>query len=814
MPETSTIDLQAVAAGLKLEPWQVENTVGLLDEGNTVAFITRYRKERTGTLNEEQIRAVQKDVHSRRQVAERADAILRLIDAQGKLTDELRLAIAAARSLKRLEDLYLPYRPKRQSRATQARERGLEPLAEAIWKGDVTQGDLAARAAEFVSEERGVADADAALGGARDIVAERIGDSADFRQSARRIAWKTGKFCVSEAKKDDAEKDRKEHQEYRNYHDYSEAARRIPPHRMLAVNRGEKAGALKVRLEWDRAAAASAIETVLGIETRACGEFLKEAVEDAIDRLIGPSLEREIRRETTEEAERHAVEVFARNLRNLLLQAPLQGKRILAVDPGFRTGCKLAVLDECGNCLKHDVIYVTGSGDKRTANVDKLAKIVKEHACELVAIGNGTACRETEELVSEAIERHCPDLRYVIVNEAGASVYSASAAGREEFPDYDATVRGTISIGRRLIDPLSELVKIDPQHLGVGLYQHDVSPKQLLESLEEVIESCVNFVGVDLNTASVSLLRRVSGLNQLIARRILDHRKELGRFTNRRQLMDVAGIGDATFTQSAGFLKITGGDEPLDATWIHPESYDDARRILENLGVTAEEILRRREVQEQVAQIDRPQLAEALGMTELRLADLLTPLARPGRDPRGELPKPVFKQGILKLDDLQPGMELTGTVLNVVDFGAFVDIGLKDSGLIHISQLSTGYVKSPHDAVAVGDVVQVWVMSIDNERKRVALTMIPPGTEIPKKPERKPRRKPRKKPAESAPQAAPGEKPAGEGAASETPADKPKPKRKRRKRKRETQPLPHVEEGQTLRGFDELKALWAQKKRK
>ncbi len=828
MPETLTIDLATVADGLQLASWQVENTVGLLDEGNTVAFITRYRKERTGTLNEEQIRAIQKEVHVRRQVAERAEAILRLIDAQGKLTEDLRLAILQADSLKRLEDLYLPFRPKRQSRATQARERGLEPLADAIWSGGLASDALAAKAGEFVDEANGVADADAALAGAQDILAEWIGEDADFRQAARQIAWRTGKFVVAKAKVDsDGEKDKPESQEYRDYYEYSEAASRVPPHRLLAVNRGEKAGALKVKVEWQREQAVAAMCVELSLEAHPCGEFLRRCVIDALERFVAPALEREIRRESTEAAEEHAVEVFARNLRNLLLQPPLRGKRVVAVDPGFRTGCKVAILDEFGNCLKTDVVYVTGSEEKRVANIEKLAQLIREHGGELVAIGNGTACRETEELVSDMIAKLCPDVHYVIVNEAGASIYSTSGVAREEFPDQDATVRGTISIGRRLIDPLSELVKIDPQHLGVGLYQHDVTPKLLQESLEEVVESCVNYVGVDLNTASVSLLRRVSGLNQLIARRMIEKRKELGRFSNRHQLLEIPGIGEATFTQAAGFLKLTDGDQPLDATWIHPESYDAARRLLESVGIAADEILQKRELQERLASVDKTALALELGISELAISELIAALTRPGRDPRGESPDPVFKQGILKLEDLQAGMELTGTVLNVVDFGAFVDVGLKDSGLIHISQLSSGYIKSPHDAVSVGDVVRVWVLSIDNDRKRVALTRIPPGTEREKRPERRTRR-PRTRgternskpaatasPAVAAPLTAMGNESSNDVASV---APKPKSDRPKRKRRRKSssskEVLPHVEEGQTLRGFDELKALWHQTRQK
>ncbi|HSG72900.1 MAG TPA: Tex family protein [Planctomycetaceae bacterium] len=799
MTEPIDIDFSAVASVLGLETRCVIQTMALLDAGNTVPFVTRYRKEQTGNLDEEQIRAIQKEVHTRRQIAERAQAVLRLIESQGALTDELKQSILQADSLKRLEDLYLPYRPKRQSRATLARENGLQPLAERIWSGECASESLEAIARVFVTADGKVENVEAALQGAADILAERIGEDAEFRQHAREIAWKSGRFIVSAVKNKTGESPANA-QEFRNYFDYKETVATIPPHRMLAVNRGEKEGILKVKIEWDQESSEHWYFRKSGFGEHPCSNFLLRCLRDAIDRFIGPSLERELRRETTESAEIHAVGVFARNLRNLLLQPPLRGKTILAVDPGFRTGCKLAVIDECGKCLAHDVIYVTGSEEKRKSNIEKLVRLIREYGCQLSAIGNGTACRETEELISEAIADHCPDLRYVIVNEAGASIYSTSSVAREEFPDRDATVRGTISIGRRLVDPLSELVKIDPQHLGVGLYQHDVTPKLLQESLEEVIESCVNFVGVDLNTASVSLLKRVSGLNQLIARRILEWREAHGRFRSREQLNEVSGIGEAKFTQAAGFLKIRNGDVPLDSTWIHPESYEDARKILELLELSPEHVLEDESLLPgKLDQIDRDQLAAQLHLSRLKLDELLSALMRPDHDPRGDLADPVFKQGVLRLDDLQLGMELSGTVLNVVDFGAFVDVGLKESGLVHVSQLSTRFVQSPHDVVGVGDRVRVWVHSIDTERKRVALSMISP--------------------AETGKQQAvkdrtPTASTEGPPRTEQENLSPPKPKRKRRKRGGAAKPVPIVEKGQTLRGFDELKSLWNQKRKK
>ena len=800
MSEPIDIDFPTVASVLGLEAKCVIQTMALLDAGNTVPFVTRYRKEQTGNLDEVQIRAIQKEVLKRRQISERAQAILRLIESQGVLTDELKQSVLEADSLKRLEDLYLPYRPKRQSRATLARDNGLQPLADRIWWGKCHANELESIATEFVSSDGPVKTSEVALQGAADILAERIGENAEFRHHARKIAWNSGRFNVS-AIKSKIGKDPHQAQEFRNYFEYKEAVSSIPPHRMLAVNRGEKEGVLRVKIEWDHDSAERWYARKTGFDNHTCSDFLLKCVRDAIDRFIGPSLERELRRETTEAAEIHAVNVFARNLRNLLLQPPLRGKRILAIDPGFRTGCKVAVIDDCGTCLASDVIYVTGSEEKRNSNVEKLVRLIREYDCQHAAVGNGTACRETEELISTVIAEHCPDLRYAIVNEAGASIYSTSSVAREEFPDRDATVRGTISIGRRLIDPLSELVKIDPQHLGVGLYQHDVTPKLLQESLEEVIESCVNYVGVDLNTASVSLLNRVSGLNQLIARRILEWRETHGKFRSREQLNEVSGIGEAKFTQAAGFLKVRNGDVPLDSTWIHPESYADALHILDSLDLSPEQVLEDESLlSSKLEQIDRDEFATQLHLSRLKLDELLSAMMRPDRDPRGDLIDPVFRQGVLRLDDLQIGMELRGTVLNVVDFGAFVDVGLKESGLVHISQLSTQYVASPHDVVGVGDCVNVWVHSIDIERKRVALTMIPVTEANQQNSSAQVDRKESKSREE-------------QPSSSERKSPPEKRKRKRRKKVRATNPLPAVEEGQTLRGFDELKSLWNQKKK-
>ncbi len=727
MDDQLAVGLSRVANDLGLRREQIENVTLMLDSGSTVPFITRYRKERTGNLDETQIHEIQCRVRLLRQLAKRAEIILRLVDAQGKLTPELRSEVKQADTLKRLEDLYRSFRPKRTSRAKLARQRGLEPLANRVWNRYPMVTGLETAACHFVDPENGLPTVEDVLQGMADILAERISEDVEVRERARQIAWKTGKLTVTATKDIDQNS-----QDYRDYFDYSENISNIPPHRVLALNRGDKAGALRVKFEWDQEQVKSAITQHFQFNDHQIVDFLTSCITDALTRLIHPSLEREVRRDLTERAETHAVSVFSRNLKNLLLQPPLQGQPVLAIDPGFRTGCKLAMLDERGTCLATDVIYVTGSAQKKEASVKKLANLLRQHGCKLVAIGNGTACRETEELISETIIQLAPDVRYLIVNEAGASIYSTSNVAREEFPEYDATIRGTISIGRRLQDPLSELVKIDPQHIGVGMYQHDVNPKLLKESLEQVVESCVNFVGVDLNTASVSLLHHVSGLNQLTAKRVVEWREQNGPFRNRRQLLTVTGIGDTTFTQAAGFLKIIGGDDPLDSTWIHPESYESSHNILRRLSLPPESLIYGNGTTDdfpgRLSQLDPAALADELRIGLPTLKDILEALARPGRDPRTDLPGPVFKKGVLNLDDLADGMELTGTVLNVVDFGVFIDIGLKDSGLVHISQLSTRYIQSPYDLVSVGDVVTVWVLAVDCERKRVALTMIKPGT--------------------------------------------------------------------------------------
>jgi uncharacterized protein len=1020
MHDVTTLDCSRIAQDLQIRKVQVENVVQLLDEGNTIPFITRYRKERTGGLNEEVIRQVQGRIKLLRQLSDRKQTILKSIEGQGKLTAELRAAIQVAETSKRLEDLYIPYKPKKRSLATAARERGLEPLALAVWFRDSAVANLDEILPGFVNPDKELPTPAEVRTGVQHILAELISETADVRAAVRSIVWESGKICSAKHEKvADGQG-----LEYKDYFQFAEPLRQIPAHRILALNRGEKENALKIHLEWhgeavidaalkmtaefalrtqDQAAVRSQWSVVSGPKSKAgepqegagvkpeagnrsetttevtpvaaadhtgaspqgvstaqepavsaaakavaavqapasaaevpltesaaappvppaaapetsapaepaaasvampaapapslpdpcplppdVGEpllpasafrsphaaFLKTVIEDALTRLLLPSLEREIRHELTEEAEAHAVAVFARNLRSLLLQPPLRNRRVLAIDPGFRTGCKVAVLDETGNLLDDTVIYPHGKKPKErggkheqahgpgaappadkpadpatgavsavaatavaatavaatavaspaivqppvappaveaaapaasdapaaqaanppdnatspgalkavsptvpdattsvpatappeaTAPVAaapaaaepvaakpskhdearaKLAELVTKHQVSVVAIGNGTGCRETEEFVAELIATRLPDLAYVIVNEAGASVYSVSPVGREEFPTYDATLRGTISIGRRLQDPLSELVKVDPQNIGVGLYQHDVRRRDLKESLDAIVESSVNQVGVDLNTASVPLLRHISGLNQMVARELVEHRKKNGAFKNREQLLQLPGMGATRFVQAAGFLKIHSGDNPLDSTWIHPESYNLTHKILADLGYgpdVVEDKSRAEELRAKLKTLAPGELAGRLGAGVPTVADILDNLARPGRDPREDLSPPIFKKGILKLDDLQPGMELKGTVLNVVDFGAFVDIGLKDSGLVHISQMANRYIKSPYDVVAVNDVVVVWVLTVDKERHRVSLTMIKPGTE--RKPGEKPPRR-------------------------------------------------------------------------
>ena len=972
MDITIDIDLAQAARELNLPLESVQGTVALLDDGNTVPFITRYRKDHTGALNEEQIRRIQERVGKLRALAERKRTILRSVQAQGQLTEALEEQIRAANSPKRLEDLYLPFKPKKQTLATAARQKGLEPLAAQVLQADPEVGDLHDRAQQLVAPDRGLHAPDDVLAGVRHIIAEWFSERADVRGKLRSIFHRSGKIlcsrieptasrepqaepqgvsapavteleqdvpqnvesvappafepdpvqlvemagpelpseessgevfqsgavppsvseplatdpmagaptteghsvssdgeelpaetggdelsasrvdqpqCVAEppavavsadesgggtpiggemvdgepsggepsggelasgepsggelagrelasgepsggelagdgvvetqrvvaqaakpkAKRGPlaaavsknakiAKKEKKRQRveaAFKDYFNFQDTVARIPSHRVLAINRGERARILRVKIEGDVAAMAAEAETLLVPVDHPHGEFLKSYVRDALVRLIVPSLERELRREMMERAEEHAVEVFARNLRKLLLQPPVHGHRVLAIDPGFRSGCKLIALDEFGNVLGHEIIHVIGKEEWIRAGRAKLAETIRKHQLDVIAIGNGAACRETEQLVVDvmATELQEDDVAFLVVNEAGASVYSTSPLGREELPTFDPVLRSAVSIGRRLLDPLSELVKINPANIGVGMYQHDVKAKHLRDSLDAVVESCVNYVGVDANTASPALLRYVSGMNQLNARRLVEYRSKQGPFRTREQLKQVPGLGEGAFVQAAGFLKIANGDNPLDATWIHPESYPLAVRVLEkagcDLGDLASSSVGGRtddsaapsetpvpSLSDRLRPLDLEALSQELSVSQILLRDIVNSLVRPGRDPREDFPAPVFRRGIVKLEDLTPGMKLSGTVLNVVDFGAFVDIGLSDSGLVHISRLADRFVKDPHEVVGVGDVLTVWVVDVDKQRRRVSLTAIEPGTEKAHEPRR------------------------------------------------------------------------------
>lgn len=743
MAAMTLIDLGLIAQRLDLPLGGVEAVVRLLDEGNTVPFLTRYRRDQTGGLDEIDIRRIADAVGKARQIADRKQTILRTIKGQGKLTEELEKRIEAATSTKQLEDLYLPFKPRKLSLAEIARQRRLEPLAREILAADPAAADLDKRAADFVDTDGQVATVADALLGVGHIIADVFAERADVRQALRAILSKQA-HLTSQRVETEGKALSKDEKHYRDYFKYSEHIQRIPPHRALAINRGERARLLKARIEGPVEEMQAAAEALLVDPSHPHADFLRGCARDSVTRLVLPSLEREIRREITEYCEGHAVAVFARNLRNLLLQPPVSGKRVLALDPGFKSGCKAVVVDECGMPLEHAVLPIIGQKEKREASGTRIVELVQKHAVNVIAVGNGTAGRETETLVAELVTGPLKesDVAYCVVNEAGASVYSTSAYAREELPGHEAAVRGAVSIGRRLQDPLSELVKIDPANIGVGLYQHDVKARHLNASLDAVVESCVNYVGVDVNTASPALLRYVSGLNQTMAKGFQEWRAKNGAFTSRAQFLEVPGFGEAAHVQAAGFLKITGGVNPLDATWIHPESYEVAGKVLERLGGTPEDLTNRQRagaLAEKAAALDLPSLAEEFGVGRLLLADIVDQLARPGRDPREDLPQPFFKKGVLKLEDLQIGMELLGSVLNVVDFGAFVDIGLHDSGMVHISQLSRKFVGDPHDVVSVGQIVKVWVIEIDKNRRRVALTMIPPGSSEPRTAGRGPR---------------------------------------------------------------------------
>jgi protein Tex len=711
--------VQRVSKEVEISQKQVQNVIALVEDGNTVPFIARYRKEQTGALDEVQIRNILDSWNYLMNLEERKEEVLRLIEEQGKLTEELAAQIHQAKKLQQVEDLYRPFKQKRRTKATVAKEKGLEPLAQ--WLLSFPRSDVKNEAKTYINEEAGVQSSEEAIQGALDIVAEQISDEASYRQWIRTTTVKDG-IIVTSVK--DPEKDEKNI--YEMYYEYTEAVKRIVPHRILAMNRGEKDGILKVSIDAPTDRILTYLhKQVIKKRDSSAESYIISAIEDAYKRLIEPSIEREIRKELSEKAEERAIHIFSENLRKLLLQPPLKGKVVLGVDPAFRTGCKLAVVDETGKVLKIDVIYPHPPVRKAAEAQNKLKKMFAEYPIEVVAIGNGTASRETEQFVADVLKEIENPVYYLIVNEAGASVYSASDVAREEFPDFQVEERSAVSIARRLQDPLAELVKIDPKSVGVGQYQHDVSQKQLNDSLTFIVETVVNQVGVNANTASASLLQYVAGLNKTVAQNIVKYRDENGKFSNRKQLKKIPRLGAKTYEQCIGFLRIIEGEEPLDRTGIHPETYGDVKKLLKKAEVKETE-LGTEKVKEALKHISLPEISEELSIGELTLKDIIEALVRPERDPRDELPKPLLRQDILKLEDLAKGIQLEGTVRNVVDFGAFIDIGVKQDGLVHISKLTNRYVKHPLDVVSVGDLVNVWVEDVDMKKGRVALTMIPP----------------------------------------------------------------------------------------
>jgi uncharacterized protein len=716
--------LTQVTKQIQLKENKIKQVIELAEEGNTVPFIARYRKELTGGMDEEQIRNILESWTYATNLSKRKEEVIRSIDEQGKLTDELKGSIEKAAKLQEVEDLYRPYKQKRRTKATVAKEKGLEPLAQWIFALP-QQGSVQKEAEKYINEEKEVHTIEDAVQGAQDIISEYLSDDADIRKQIRQMTFTEGK--ISSEKKAKAE-DEKEI--FEMYYEYSEEVKRIVPHRVLALNRGEKEGVLKVTVIPPRDRVLSWLEkrVLKGRQTVAKEELLA-AVEDGYKRLIEPSIEREIRNEVTEKAEEQAIHIFSENLRNLLLQPPLKDRIVLGVDPAYRTGCKLAVVDETGKVLAIDVIYPTPPKSQVKEAAAKVKEYIEQFNIEMVAIGNGTASRETEQFIADIIKDLNDKLYYLIVNEAGASVYSASKLAKEEFPELQVEERSAVSIARRIQDPLAELVKIDPKAVGVGQYQHDVTQSRLNDSLTFVVETVVNKVGVNVNTASSSLLQYVSGLSKSVANNIVKFREEQGKYANRSQLKKVPRLGAKTYEQCIGFLRVIDGNQPLDRTGIHPESYKVTKEIMDHLNINMGE-LGTDAVEEKLKGIAIQDLARKFEVGEPTLKDILDALARPGRDPRDDVPKPLLKTDVLTMEDLSSGMELQGTVHNVVDFGAFVDIGVKQDGLVHISKLASRFVKHPMEVVSVGDVVTVWVDSVDTKKGRIALTMLKPADQV------------------------------------------------------------------------------------
>ena len=711
-----------IAQELNIKKTQVEAAVKLIDEGNTIPFISRYRKEVTGALNDEQLRDLYERLQYLRNLEEKKEQVLKSIEEQGALTEELKERILAAETQVLVEDLYRPYRPKRKTRAGVAKEKGLQPLAAYILEQNAKE-DVLTEAAKYLSDEEGkeVATAEEALQGAKDIIAEQISDEADYRIFIRDLTMQEG--TVKSTAKDAEAKS-----VYENYYDFEEKLSKTAGHRILALNRGEKEKILTIKIVAPEERIIGYLQKqIITVKNTYTTPILADVIQDAYDRLIAPAIEREIRSELTEKAEDGAINVFGKNLEMLLMQPPVAGKVVLGWDPAFRTGCKLAVVDATGKVLDTKVIYPTEPQNKVEEAKRELKKLIAKYHIDLISVGNGTASRESEQVIVSLLKEIKEPVQYVIVNEAGASVYSASKLATEEFPDFDVAQRSAASIARRLQDPLAELVKIDPKSIGVGQYQHDMNQKKLNETLSGVVEDCVNKVGVDLNTASAPLLAYISGISKAIAKNIVDYREANGRFTNRKQLLKVAKLGPKAFEQCAGFMRIIGGDNPLDATSVHPESYEACEKLLKKLnldkGVLASGTGLGKTVSVLTSKINKKKLAEELGVGEITLNDMIQELVKPARDPREEMPAPILRSDVLDMKDLKPGMILKGTVRNVIDFGVFVDIGVHQDGLVHISQMSEKYIKHPLDVVKLGDVVEVQVMSVDVAKKRIALTM-------------------------------------------------------------------------------------------
>lgn len=687
----------------KLKDFQIKNTIRLIDEGNTIPFIARYRKEKTGELNDVILRELNDRLNYLRNLEERQNEVIRLIDEQGKLTADLKEEILAANTLQRVEDLYRPFKKKRRTRATKAKEKGLEPLAQILISEEIEEGSLEEIAAPFINVEKGVKDIKEAYNGAMDIVAESVSDNAEFRKIIRKIFLEEGILNVEAA-------DEKESTVYEMYYSYNEKVKTIPNHRILAINRGEKEKVLKVKVSVPDEKILNILKRkIIKNDKKITTNYLHMSIEDGYKRLIFPSIEREIRSILTERAEEEGIKVFSKNLEPLLMQPPIKDRVVMGIDPGFRTGCKVAVVNETGRYLETTVVYPTEPQNQVGKTKKELKRLINKYDIDIIAIGNGTASRETEQVVAEMLrELEQKDMSYIIVSEAGASVYSASKIANEEFPDMDVSLRGAISIARRLQDPLAELVKIEPKHIGVGQYQHDLNQTRLNEALSGVVESSVNTVGVDLNTASVSLLKYVSGISNRVAENIVNYRDEKGRFKNRNELLQIKGLGGKTFIQCAGFLRIPDGENPLDNTAVHPESYEIAKKILDK------KILDDKNLEDLSSELE-------VGIPTLR--DIIEEIKKPGRDPREEMPKPIFRTDVLNIEDLKPDMILTGTVRNVVDFGVFVDIGVKQDGLVHISKLSDKFVKHPMEVVKVGDIVKVRVLDLDISKEKISLSM-------------------------------------------------------------------------------------------